>query len=235
MKRSRSQSRSPSPALLLISDYTPRPMRLHQLALLPLLVACSNPSSSPETPAAPVPPAAAPAAPAAPAASAALTKPEAAGGLAWQGKAPLVRRPPKTSMRAAEYGLEGDPQAELGVFYFGPDQGGSVDANITRWLGQFAQADGSDTKNKAIREQANFGGVPVTTIEVTGAFSGGMAMPGAPAPGAIADAMLLGAIANGPQGPVFFKLTGPRASVERARGAFRALLESLRVDSPASP
>lgn len=182
------------------------------------------PPAHPATPA--TPPASAPAA---------LTKAEAAGGLAWQGKAPLVRRAPKTSMRAAEYGLEGEPQAELGVFYFGADQGGSVDANITRWLGQFTQADGSDTKAKAVREQATFGGVPVTTIEVTGAFSGGMAMPGAPAPGAIADAMLLGAIANGPQGPVFFKLTGPRPAVERARDAFRALLESLRVDSAVSP
>jgi hypothetical protein len=138
-------------------------------------------------------------------------------------------------MRAAEYGLEGEPQAELGVFYFGPDQGGSVDANITRWLGQFTQADGSDTAAKAKRESATFNTVPVTTIEATGNFSGGMAMPGAPAPGAIADAMLLGAIANGPQGPVFFKLTGPRAAVENARDAFRALLESLRVDPAASP
>ncbi|MFT3924887.1 MAG: hypothetical protein QM778_20295 [Myxococcales bacterium] len=79
------------------------------------------------------------------------------------------------------------------------------------------------------------GSVAVTTIEVTGAFSGGMAMPGAPSPAPINDAMLLGAIASGPQGPVFFKLTGPRASVERARDAFRGLLESLRVDPAASP
>jgi hypothetical protein len=160
---------------------------------------------------------------------------EAAGGLTWQGSSPLERRTPKSRMRAAEYGLAGEPQAELGVFYFGPDQGGSVDANITRWLGQFTQADGSDTKAKAVREQATFSGIPVTTVEVAGNFSGGMAMPGTPAPGAITDAMLLGAIANGPQGPVFFKLTGPRAAVERSRDAFRGLLESLRIDPAAAP
>jgi hypothetical protein len=43
----------------------------------------------------------------------------------------------------------------------------------------------------------------------------------------MSDALLLGAIAKGPQGSVFFKLVGPRASVEGARTAFDQLLESL--------
>ncbi len=206
------------------------------LILVLFSFACSSsaPSDEKTTSTLPVHPAT-PASPAPAAPKAATAGREAAGGLAWEGKAPLVRRPPKTSMRAAEYGLEGEPQVELGVFYFGVDQGGSIDANITRWLGQFQQPDGSDTASKAKRESETFNTVPVTTIEVTGSFAGGMAMPGAPAPGAIADAMLLGAIASGPQGPVFFKLTGPRAAVERARDGFRALLESLRVDPAASP
>jgi hypothetical protein len=216
-------------------------MRLTVLAtLLSITSACSGSAEAPaaapsavpvhpETPSSPSAPAVAPGLPKAAAGA------EAAGGLVWEGKAPLVKRAPKTSMRAAEYGLEGEPQAELGVFYFGPDQGGSVDANLTRWLGQFSQPDGSDTAAKAVRDQVAFGGVPVTTIEATGTFSGGMAMPGAPAPGPIADAMLLGAIASGPKGPVFFKLTGPRAAIEKSREGFRNLLESLRVDPALSP
>ena len=35
-------------------------------------------------------------------------------------------------MRAAEYGVEGDEQAELTVFYFGEGQGGAVEPNIAR-------------------------------------------------------------------------------------------------------
>jgi hypothetical protein len=54
-----------------------------------------------------------------------------------------------------------------------------------------------------------------------------MGMPGAPAPTAIPDAILLGAIAKGPEGSVFFKFTGPRGSVESARAAFDQLLESI--------
>jgi hypothetical protein len=131
-------------------------------------------------------------------------------------------------MRAAEYGLASDPQAELSVFYFGPGQGGAVDANITRWLGQLTQPDGSDTSKLAKRSERKVGSVSVSLIEATGTFSGGMAMPGAPAAESTPDALLLGAIAEGGQGPVFFKLVGKRAGVEAARGAFDALIGSLR-------
>jgi hypothetical protein len=160
----------------------------------------------------------------------AVTKPAIAqaGGLTWTSQAPLVQRVPKSQMRAAEYGLSNDPEAELTVFYFGEGQGGAVDANITRWLGQLAQPDGSDTAQKSKRSERSVGGITVTLIEATGNFAGGMAMPGAPAPAPIPDAMLLGAIANGPKGPVFFKLVGKRTGVEAARAAFDALVASLK-------
>jgi hypothetical protein len=48
----------------------------------------------------------------------------------------------------------------------------------------------------------------------------------------IDDGMLLGAIAMGPKGPVFFKLTGPRSAVEHAREGFTQLVKSVRPASP---
>jgi hypothetical protein len=184
------------------------------------LCACSAKNSEPvlEKPA---PVVAAPAAPEQPAVV-------GAGDLTWSSQAPLVARTPKSKMRAAEYGLAGDPEAELSVFYFGEGQGGAVDANVARWLGQLVQADGSDTAQKAKRSERTVNNITVTLIEATGNYAGGMAMPGAPAPAPIPDAMMLGAIANGPKGPVFFKLVGKRASVEAARAAFDALVGSLR-------
>jgi hypothetical protein len=160
-----------------------------------------------------------------PASAAVPTEPARAGGLTWEAPAPFVRRAPKSSMRAAEYGVKGAPTAELGVFYFGPDQGGSVEANMSRWIGQFTQADGSETK--AERSETTHNGVAISLVEATGMFSGGMAMPGAPQPAALPDAMLLGAIAKGPEGSVFFKLTGPRDAIESSRSAFDGLLKSL--------
>jgi hypothetical protein len=182
----------------------------------PPVTGAATPPSAPE---APVP------------AAAALTEPARAGGLTWEAQAPLVRRAPKSSMRVAEYGLEGTPEAELSVFYFGADQGGTVEANMTRWVGQLTQPDGKETKAK--RSERKVKGIEVALVEATGAYSGGMAMPGAAAAPAQSDAMLLGAIAKGPEGSVFFKLVGPRTKVEEARKAFTGLVDSLRVSGAA--
>lgn len=197
-------------------------MRIHlALSSLIALGACSKPAEP--APAAPPPPAEAKptAAPAAPAEGSA-----SAGGLSWVAPKPFVARAPKSSMRVAEYGVEGDDKAELGVFFFGADQGGTVEANMTRWIGQFTQPDGSATQAK--RGERSVKGIAVSTIEAQGTFSGGMAMPGAPQPAAQPDAMLLGAIAKGPSGSVFFKLVGSKGTVETARPAFDQLLESLK-------
>jgi hypothetical protein len=105
-----------------------------------------------------------------------------------------------------------------------------VEPNLTRWLGQFTQPDGSDTAQKAKRSQRKLGGMNVVTVDATGTYSGGMGMPGAAPAAPQPDSQLLGAIVSGPKGPVFFKLTGPRESVERARPGFDALLHSLRAE-----
>jgi hypothetical protein len=214
-------------------------MRIPCLAAVPLLIAAlacnksseqtpAEPSApAPAMPAAPDKPAAAPSAP--PSAAAPAADAPTAGGLTWQASSPLVARTPKSQMRVAEYGLDGEPAAELTVFYFGADQGGSIEANMARWVGQFKQPDGSEPQAK--RDERMVKGIPVALVETKGNFSGGMAMPGAPAPAAQTDAMLLGAIAKGPNGAVFFKFTGPRASLEKARSAFESLIESIQPAS----
>lgn len=203
-------------------------MRIPCLVVLALVIvtACNKPSEPEPAAPAPQPAAQAPALTQdkpAPATGSASTP--SAGGLTWTASKPLTPRTPKSSMRAAEYGVEGDPQSELTVFYFGADQGGGVEANIQRWVSQFKQADGSEAVAK--RGERSVKDITISTVETTGSFGGGMAPPGAPPPAAINDALLLGAIAKGPQGSVFFKLVGPRASVESARSAFDQLLESL--------
>jgi len=55
-------------------------------------------------------------------------------------------------MRFAQFKLaraDGDEEdASLVVFFFGPNQGGSVSDNVDRWVGQMQQADGSSSKTK---------------------------------------------------------------------------------------
>lgn len=130
-------------------------------------------------------------------------------------------------MRAAEYAVtapSGGEPAVLAVFYFGPDQGGSVDANVSRWVGQFTDAGGAPAKDKAKIEKRTRGAFAVTTVDVSGAYTN--SMPGAPAL-TLQNQRMLGAIVEGPSGPVFFKLVGPADAVEFARAPFEALLDSV--------
>lgn len=127
-------------------------------------------------------------------------------------------------MRAAEYIVRDHPDAELAVFHFGRGQGGSVDDNVARWLGQFSQPDGRDTADVATVEHREYGGLPTTFIDTTGTFSG---MRGEAAAEGAGGQRMLGAIVEGPDGLVFFKLIGPADAVGEAEDAFTRLLESL--------
>ena len=148
---------------------------------------------------------------------------ESAGGLKWTAP-PSWKAQPQRPMRAATYTVShaaGDKEdGECAVFYFGPGQGGGVDANIKRWTAQF------DADKPAKTSKSTINGLPGTRIDVTGAYkaSGGpMMQPGPPKPGY----RLLGAIVEGPEGAVFFKFTGPQKTVAAQQQAFENLLKSV--------
>ena len=132
-------------------------------------------------------------------------------------------------MRAATYRVPaaaGDPEdGECAVFFFGPGQGGGVEANIDRWIGQFEQPDGKPSAERAKRQTETVDGIPVSLIDLSGTYKGGGPSMGATAPKT--GYRLLGAIATGPQAGIFFKLTGPAKTVTAAEKEFRAMLASL--------
>jgi len=137
---------------------------------------------------------------------------------------------PQRPMRLATYIVplaSGDSgTAECGVYYFGQGQGGGVDANLDRWIGQFAQPDGKPSKSAAKIAKRSLHGFKVTTVDVSGSYTGmgGPSMQaGAPQPGY----RLLGAIVEGPQGSVFFKFTGPAKTVAQNQPGFEKMLDSL--------
>jgi len=132
-----------------------------------------------------------------------------------------------TSMRAATYPVApvpGDREgAECAVYFFGLGQGGSIQANIDRWEGQFKAPGGKPVPAKVTK--VNIHGLPVTTIDASGEYSG-MAGPAATAPVA-SDYRLLGAIIEGPGGNVFIKFTGPAKTMAANRPRFQQLLDSF--------
>lgn len=153
-----------------------------------------------------------------------------AGGLAWSAPKEWEAQGARP-MRVATYRLppaKGDSEpAELAIFYFGQGQGGGVDANIKRWVGQFQKPDGSPMTDKdAKTKKESVNGLPVTTVDVKGTYAGGGPMmgPSTPKP----NHRLLGAIVEGPEGAVFFKLTGPEKTVAAAEKPFHKMLESVK-------
>lgn len=150
----------------------------------------------------------------------------AAGGISWTAPKDWKEQPARP-MRAATYSLPvagGVEAPELAVFYFGEGQGGSVEANIERWAGQFESAGGKASAPKTSKSKLN--GVAVTRVSTEGTYTGagGPMAPKSSKPGF----RLLGAIVEGPAGPVFFKLTGPAKGVAAAEKGFEQLLRSVR-------
>lgn len=142
-----------------------------------------------------------------------------------------VEQTPRSRMRRAQFALPGaggdSEDGELTVFYFGMGQGGSTDANISRWIGQVGQPDGSSSRDKAKIRQSQVSGFRMTEVDVSGTLKASN-MPGAPQRPARPGYRLLGAVLEGPQGPWFFKLVGPEKTISRWADSFRQFIASAR-------
>ena len=133
--------------------------------------------------------------------------------------------PPSTRMRVAEYRLAGATGAAADVSLAVFQLGGSVEDNIQRWFGQFTELDDPE-QGRPRRGQQEVGGVPVSLVDISGSYAGMGPMGAArePQPGY----RMLGAVAEGPQGLVFFKVTGPQAQIAAWAEGFESLIASIR-------
>lgn len=127
----------------------------------------------------------------------------------------------KAQLRVPDPTNPSGPGADVVFFHFGAGQGGGVDANISRWLGQFAEAGDA---LKPVIEKAEVKGTKITRVRVSsGTFSSGM--PGGPTT-PMKDYGMYGAILESPGGDVFVKMTGPAELVNAAAPNFEAMVQS---------
>ncbi|HSJ99970.1 MAG TPA: hypothetical protein VK932_01970 [Kofleriaceae bacterium] len=134
-----------------------------------------------------------------------------------------------SSMRTAQFALPGPAgEAELVVYYFGEGGAGGVQANLDRWLDQFQQPSGKASKDVAKVEKTKLGGQEATLVSVSGRYVT-TTMPGGGDPVDKADQALIGAIVESPRGPYYFKLVGPKATVDAHAPKVRAMLTSLKL------
>ena len=153
---------------------------------------------------------------------------ESAGGLQWTTPEGW-KNGGALPMRAATYAVApsaGDKAAaECAVFYFGSGQGGSIDANLERWKGQFQGPGGKPAAAKIDKRTVN--GLNVTTIDAAGEYSG-MSGPMTGSSQGAPGYRLLGAIVEGPRGNVFVKFTGPAKTIAANQQRFEQLLGSFQ-------
>jgi len=137
--------------------------------------------------------------------------------------------PPSSAMRLAQMEIApagGDSEpGEVTVFYLGTDAGG-VEANIERWCGQFSQPDGKATKDVTKREELSVGALKATIVEFTGTM-GASTMPGMAQKGVKENWANLSAIVMTPEGPYFFKGTGPAKTMKAQKDAMKSFVKSM--------
>jgi len=151
-----------------------------------------------------------------------LEAPQDDPGIAWDTPRGWQTSGPQ-GVRLATYTVPaqgGGESPRCAVYFFGPGQGGGVDANLQRWIGEFENPGQHDLSTL----QAD--GISISRVQVRGTYLA-HAMDAAGSGGKRPDWGLLGAIAEGPSGNLFFKLTGPAAAVDAAARDFDAMLASI--------
>ncbi len=136
--------------------------------------------------------------------------------------------PPKSSMRKAQYMVPGKAgPTSLVIYYFGKGGAGGVQANLDRWIGQIKQPDGKSSKAAAKIVNKTIGGMAVTTVDVSGHYTAAM-RPGGNTNHDKPNTRMLAAIVVASDGPYYFKMVGPAATVAAEKPGFDQLVASLR-------
>lgn len=132
-----------------------------------------------------------------------------------------------SSMRIAQWSYAGE--SEIVVFYFGEGQGGSVEANLDRWYGQFEQPDGSSTSERAKVTKSKAGALTITRADVQGTYRAPV-RPGAAERRNEPDYRMIAAVVEGPSGPWFIRFLGPAKEVAVGETSFDSFLSGLRLE-----
>ena len=138
-----------------------------------------------------------------------------------------ISRTPSSSSRLAQFvvpGADSAGNAEVVVFFFGASQGGNVEANLTRWRGQFSSSDSSPAFESVSRDSS--GTFPLTIAEYRGSYRRGI---GAGSADSVRTRQtLIATVVETPRGVLFIQLFGPSERVALARSDFLRFVKDLK-------
>ena len=153
-------------------------------------------------------------------------------GLKFDVPAGWVSKPAASTMRVAEYALPrvaGDSEDVAVVVYYFGGQGGGVQANLDRWIGQMTQPDGRASKDVAKTSTlVSAGGLKVTVIDLPGTYVAEVA-PGSAERHNKPGFHLRAAVIESSEGPYFVKITGPARTVAKWSDSIGSFLKSAKV------
>ena len=136
-------------------------------------------------------------------------------------------------MRVADFTLPkvaGDPEdATATVYFFGAQQGGSVQANMDRWMSQMAQPDGKPSKSVAKTSSFVSHGLKISAVDVSGTYVAETA-PGSGQNLNKPGFRQIAAVVETPGGNYYVKLTGPAKTVAKWEPSYTAFLKTLRFE-----
>ena len=154
----------------------------------------------------------------------------AEGKVSFKAPETWVKKEPKVRIIEVEYEVPAAKGDELPGRLTVMGAGGAIEANIDRWIGQFEQPDGSETKNKSKTEKLKVAGTDVHYVDLSGTykdnpapFAGGKAIPREN------YRMLAAIVTTKEAGNYFLKLYGPKATIAENEKAFRDMIDSLEM------
>ena len=128
---------------------------------------------------------------------------------------------PTSSMRKAQYAV-GD--AEVVIYYFGLDQGGTAEQNIERWKAQFSNGPAPSVEKK------KYGAFDATVLDVRGTYTVPEFMQQQQGKSEPKKGWrMIAAVLESKEGRYFVRLIGPDKTVEGARKDYEAFLSSVKA------
>jgi hypothetical protein len=159
--------------------------------------------------------------------------------LSYQSSVPdaWVAEPPKSEMRQLQFKVPAPPGGETGdgaefvVYYFGPGQGGTLEANIERWQSQFKGPDGTPVEPTVT--QIGTETIPATLVELRGSYGRSVGM--GPGDDVLSDRILLAGVIETPEGNLYPQMHGPAELVAAQRDGFIAFVKGIQPAPPTTP
>lgn len=152
-----------------------------------------------------------------------------AAGVAFTVPEGWKQEQPTSNLRLAQYSIPGEAgAADLVLFYFGKGQGGGVQQNVQRWAAQFRSDDPTTAALGADVAEFENGGLRIALVKTSGTYDPG-SMTSAPPPPPQPNSALFGLVVEGgPEGSLFVKVTGPKATIEAQNANLEAFAQSAR-------